>query len=223
MGNESLSREREEIFRNFEITDVPLERNSVDLNTNVYGYQLTEFCKNNSVFILNGRLDYHERKLTCKHSTTVDYFVSTAFNFGLLSSLTTYPFDTLLSDTHCPVSLTLTPTNKYDQPRIREHRETEPNIRLWNDEKRESFCQNINYGEILKISSSLDVMASGYNVTSESVKNVNQVKNLFLSASESSFGYTQQNKNSTTNHKKSAWQNEALVQPGMPWSPKTIP
>ena len=53
-----MSREREETFRNFETAD------SVDLNTNAYGYQLTEFCKNNSVFILNGRLDCHEPKLT---------------------------------------------------------------------------------------------------------------------------------------------------------------
>ena len=145
-----LSREREETFRNFETADIPLERNSVDLNTNAYGYQLTDFCKNNSVFILNGRLDCHEPKLTCKNSSTVDYFVSSAFNFGLLSSLTTHEFDALFSDAHCPVSLTLIPINKYDQPKLREYRETEPNIRMWNTEKTESFCRNINYGEILK-------------------------------------------------------------------------
>ena len=145
-----LSREREETFRNFETADIPLERNSVDLNTKAYGYQLTNFCKNNSVFILNGRLDCHEPKLTCKNSSTVDYFVSSAFNFGLLSSLTTHEFDALFSDAHCPVSLTLIPINKHDQPKLREYRETEPNIRLWNAEKTESFCRNINDGEILK-------------------------------------------------------------------------
>ena len=62
---------------------------------------------------------------------------------------------------------------------------------------------NINYGEILKISSNLDVMSSGYSVAPETVNNIiNQIENLFLSASESSFGYTQQNENSSPNNHK---------------------
>ena len=44
-------------------------------------------------------------------------------------------------------------------------------------------------------------MSSGYNVTPETVNNaINQIENLFLSASESSFGYTQQNETSTLNN-----------------------
>ena len=163
LGDESLSMEREETFRNFESASIPIERSSADPKTNAYGYQLTDFCKNNNVFILNGRLDYHEPKLTCKNSSTVDYmyFVSTAFNVDLLSTITTHEFDALLSDAHCPVSLTLNPINTC--------------------EKRDGH--NLNYGENLKISSYLDVMTSGYNVSTESVNNIiNQIEKLFLTA-----------------------------------------
>ena len=203
LGDESLSMEREETFRNFESAGIPIERSSADPKTNAYGYQLTDFCKNNNVFILNGRLDYHEPKLTCKNSSTVDYFVSTAFNFDLLSTITTHEFDALLSDAHCPVSLTLNPINTCEKrDGSSEHRKNEPNVRLWNPDKKDSFGQNLNYGEILKISSYLDVMTSGYNVSTESVNNIiNQIEKLFLTASESSFGYTPPKKKSTETNK----------------------
>ena len=215
LGDESLHMEREETFRNFEKCNISLERNSADTKTNAYGYQLINFCKNNNVFILNGRLEHSGPKLTCKNSSTVDYFVSTSFNFDIFSSITTHEFDSLLSDAHCPVSLTLTPikTQINGEPIYLKYEESKPTVRLWNVNKKELFCQNINYGEILKISSSLDVMASGYNISIESINSiVKQIERLFLSASESSFGYTPSKKKrpqiqKQTHYKMKPWFN----------------
>lgn len=104
-GNEYLYRERDEILQNFEINDVPLKRKSIDLHANAYGYQLTEFCKNNNIFILNGRLDHDAPRLTCKNSSTVDYVLSSSYNLDMLDNLTIHEFDSLYSDAHCPISL----------------------------------------------------------------------------------------------------------------------
>ena len=202
--------EREETFRNFEKCNISLERNSADTKTKAYGYQLINFCKNNNVFILNGRLEHSGPKLTCKNSSTVDYFVSTSFNFDIFSSITTHEFDSLLSDAHCPVSLTLTliKTQINGEPIYMKNEESEPTVR-----KRTFLIKHKFNGEILKISSSLDVMASGYNISIESINSiVKQIERLFLSASESSFGYTHPKKKrpqiqKQTHYKMKPWFN----------------
>ena len=51
-------------------------------------------------------------KLACKNSSMVDYMISTAHDFGILLSLTVHDFDSLYSDTHCPISLSLKLRNK---------------------------------------------------------------------------------------------------------------
>ena len=56
-----------------------LERMSSDIHRNDYGYKLIELCKNNNLYIVNGRIG--ETKLTCKDSSTVDYIICSAFLF----------------------------------------------------------------------------------------------------------------------------------------------
>ena len=142
LGDESLNTEREETFQNFEKASIPIERNNAYPKTNAYGYQFLDLCRNNNLFILNGRLDNQEPKRTCKNSSTVDYFVSTAFNFELVSSITTHEFDALFSDAHCPVSLSIVPINKnYNIDDTPQYSKTQPNIRLWNVDKKIRFVR----------------------------------------------------------------------------------
>ena len=70
--------EDDEVFRQFDMNNTPLNRNSVD---NSYGRQMIEFCKTNNIFILNGRFssDIVHPKLTCKNSSTVDYALSSSY------------------------------------------------------------------------------------------------------------------------------------------------
>ena len=89
-----------------------VNRLTADPSTNAYGYQLADFCKNNNMFILNGRLDTGQPKLTCKNSSTVDYILSTAHNFEIIASLYIHEFDSLFSDFYRPLSIELLPTHK---------------------------------------------------------------------------------------------------------------
>ena len=47
---ESVQKEDEIIFNNFELYNIPLERKSVDNCSNAQGFQMIEFCKNNNPF-----------------------------------------------------------------------------------------------------------------------------------------------------------------------------
>ena len=54
-GNQELYRENMEIIKCFDDCKLPLSRKNDDITTYSYGQQLIEFCKNNNIFILNGR------------------------------------------------------------------------------------------------------------------------------------------------------------------------
>ena len=53
-----------------------LHRQNSDLGVNNYGYQMIEFCKDNNLYILNGRCNEGSRKSMCKNVITIDYIVS---------------------------------------------------------------------------------------------------------------------------------------------------
>ena len=148
-GNEDLQNEKQEISHYFEIKNIPINRQTADPSTNAYGYQLADFCKNNNMFILNGRLDTGQPKLTCKNSSTVDYILSTAHNFKIIASFHIHEFDSLFSDAHCPLSVELLSTHKANTS-TDPLQEIKPQIRLWNAEKKDSYCENLNYEKFSK-------------------------------------------------------------------------
>ena len=71
-----------------------------DLNKK--GYKMLEFCKNNNLFILIGRLGNNttNSKFTSKERSCIDYFVSTAFVLDLVDFFAIGDFDPFLSDSH---------------------------------------------------------------------------------------------------------------------------
>lgn len=127
-GNEDLHREKDELFQLFKVSNTPVNRENIDHTTNAYGYQLIDFCRNNNMFILNGRLNHDTPKLTCKNSSMVDYMISTAHNFGILLSLTVHDFDSLYSDAHYPISLSLKLNKQVYGHDCRQNSETEPQV-----------------------------------------------------------------------------------------------
>ena len=83
-----------------------------------------------------------------------------------------------------------------------------PQPRLWNDDKKEAFCLNLDYGEVLKITSALDVLTQGNSINPESINNiVCQIENLFLSAAKRSFGYKSQTKSKKILQENKKWFN----------------
>ena len=189
-GNQELFDENMEIFHCFENNNIPLERINIDKITNSYGYQLVEFCKNNNIFIMNGRFDAQLPSLTCKNSSTVDYLLATANTFENISAFHVLKFDSLYSDAHCPLSVNIktmhaNTSKTTHQPPIG----TIPEVKLWDSNKSDLFTENINYDEISKINSFLDVLGTEQNVHIHNInETVRRIENLFISNSKASFG-----------------------------------
>ena len=191
-NDDILTYENEEISYCFEYNNVPLKRKSADTSTNAYGYQMLDFCKSNDLFILNGRFgeDKISPKLTCKDSSTVDYFISSAYNFAHIAALTVFDFSPLYSDAHCPITLhigkcpqTIPPYKEINvciTPKMK--------MKLWDKEKTDLFTKNLNWSFIADIDARLNVLLSAENVTMSDISSVmNDINDTFLNTCETTF------------------------------------
>ena len=98
-GNDTLLQESKCKLEYLEKLNIPLIRKTADLTTNNYGHQLIDFCKNNDLFILNGRLenDTDVPKTTCKDRSLIDYFISSPECIGYICDFQINEFSSLYS------------------------------------------------------------------------------------------------------------------------------
>ena len=92
-----------------ESLNIPLERSSRDTKTNNSGYWLTDVCKNNNLFIVNGRVgkDKGVGRKTFRDTSTIDYTLCTADCFTFLTQFEVIDLDPIFSDGHALLSWSL--------------------------------------------------------------------------------------------------------------------
>ncbi|XP_071107207.1 uncharacterized protein [Haliotis cracherodii] len=126
---------------------VNLDKISMDTETNCNGYKLLDFCKNNGLYIVNGRLgkDKGIGKLTCRNASVVDYCIASAETFPLLIDFEVLEFDPISSDVHCGLSLTLDCTAQQLSPVIDDDKDVHVHkvVKRWVPDKSETFLCNI--------------------------------------------------------------------------------
>ena len=89
-----------------ESLNIPLERSSRDTKTNNSGYWLTDVCKNNNLFIVNGRVGKYKGvgRKTFRDTSTIDYTPCTADCFTFLTQFEVIDLDPIFSDGHALLS-----------------------------------------------------------------------------------------------------------------------
>ena len=195
---------------------IPLNRNCVDPSTNGYGYSLVDFCKNNNLFILNGRIgnDRDRPQLTCKNSSVVDYFISSAHIMPNILDLHVHEFSSLYSDAHCLIELTLI-IQTTDNPSHSENNPSSTKTKLWNSDKCESFVNNIDILKLAEIEMHLDKIMENDNAISKEEINevVLEIGNLFESTAKETFGsiHIKNKKNKNTKPVIKPWFNTDCV------------
>lgn len=105
---------------------IPLQRASKDTKINNLGYWLIDICKNNNLFITNGRFgkDNGIGSATFRDKSVIDYTICTAESFDFLNEFEVLELDSLFSDGHSLLSWSLSgnvavssaPINKQTEP-----------------------------------------------------------------------------------------------------------
>jgi len=126
---------------------IPLERCSQDQRTNTHGIRLIELCRNNNLFILNGRLfkDRHLGSFTFRDKSTIDYVIASAECFEFITEFEITVTDSLFSDGHSGLSFQIQIT----KPAVETDDRTQKPIRpLWKSDLQNSFVNNLDQDEI---------------------------------------------------------------------------
>ena len=131
-----------EILKNL---NIPLARCSLDSSkTNTTGTWLTDVCKNNNLFIVNGRVgkDKGVGRRTFKDISMIDYTLCTADCFTFFKHFEVIELDSIFSDGHALLSWSLdvnhlTCDRQYPTPNL-----TNPRIK-WSESKRDMFVNHI--------------------------------------------------------------------------------
>ena len=183
----------------FENQNVSLKRSNIDKTTKYYGSQLIDFCKSNTIFILNGRRGFGDQvsKCTCKDRSVIDYFISTAENFSFVENFKVVDFCSLYSDAHCPVSINININNKHSFINdVNTDKLHSPEVKLWDEAKSNLFQENLSSEKLLEIITKLDKINESYLNVSVINDFVVQIENLFKETAKSSFGTKNQCKKS---------------------------
>jgi len=207
---DEISETNARISELFENNKIPIERKVVDKNINNYGREFINMCKNNDLFILNGRInpDYYEPKLTCRNASVVDYFLSTAELFESIVSLQTNEFCELYSDVHCPIEITLR-TKQIQNEMVANTRENQsPTIKLWEQCKAENFVENLDVLKIADIEVQIDNLSSSNDISQSNLDHVvTHIEQVFENCALSTFGTVKHKCQTAKVSTKPAWFN----------------
>lgn len=173
----------------FKERSIPLQRIVQDSTVNNYGYKLTEFCKNNDIYIVNSRVgnDKNVGAVTCRNCSTVDYVLASANVFEKLEDFDIHDFCNLFSDVHNPVSFFL--STCYLSRNISTGK-NHSGIKLWCPDKADQFRSNIDVQAVKCIENYLnEISNSPGDLCSDNInKVVKDICTVFTEAARDTFG-----------------------------------
>lgn len=161
----------------------PLQRKSMDKKTNAHGMLLIDICRNNNIFILNGRAgsDSGVGTFTFRDKSVLDYVIATADCFELFGSFCIYETDPLFSDGHNALEWKLITRRGVIEQLPTCPTEIRP---YWNSMLSDKFCKNIDQNKVCEIETSL----SSYPQTQENIDHLTErLQNIFKEAASLSF------------------------------------
>ena len=178
-------------FKILDTANAPLGRYSNDQgHCNNYGYKLIEFCKNNNLFIVNGRVgkDKMIGKVTSKDTSTVDYLITSANLFSFISEFEVMDFDPLMSDAHCRIHVSIL----FNKESIVNKTSTKENCKVkpvrWVEEKKVQFteCVETKFDNISEFMRSVDTVNTSSKSNIEEI--VTKINSIFCEAANETFG-----------------------------------
>lgn len=165
-------------------------RNSPDTVVNGYGRKFIDFCKNNMVYILNGRFGHDVfGRPTSKNNSVVDYIACTANILECVIDFEVFNFSKLYSDVHTPLSLQmrklpLTDVNETVDNCVSH----EIKIKKWDSSKKEDFMNNIDRNRVESVIFELSNIVIE-DVTSNDINAcMAEISNILLESAKNTFG-----------------------------------
>ena len=161
----------ENVLHDFNSTDLllkegfPIKRISKDKKVNTNGLKLLETCKSNNLYIVNGRVgsDKNVGNFTFRNTSVIDYILSTANCFQYFMNFEILEVDSLFSDGHALLALTINTSYntkeisvKYVKERVNSQTKTNNKPPKWQDSLSIKFVENINREHLISIENKIN-------------------------------------------------------------------
>ena len=142
------------------------------------------------MFIVNGRLgeDSINPRLTCKDSSTIDYFICSSKLVHYLNDFSVFNFSPLFSDSHSAISLNINVQYAQKNTTNHDHSNAKERIKLWDCDKAHLFEANCDRLKIQSISDQLECMSHNSISKTEIDTVVKDIECLFQTTSNATFG-----------------------------------
>ncbi|VDI40569.1 Hypothetical predicted protein [Mytilus galloprovincialis] len=185
--------------------NIPRTRNNPDKVVNCYGRKFLEFCKNNKVFILNGRVGQDViGRPTSRNNSVIDYIICTSHFLRCRSNFEILEFSKLFSDVHSPLKLSLNRVNPTFELHTTELSYQEENkIGKWKFEQVNDFKNNIDEDKIRNVIDELSIYSNQENVTKYEINTaVTNITDILIDSAKATFGTQNFNRNMLNCNKK---------------------
>lgn len=191
--DENTSRffDKTEILENLR---VPLERSSRDPKTNSTGYWLIETCKNNNLFIVNGRFgkDRGIGATTFRDKSLIDYTLCTAESFEIMNDFEVKILDPIFSDGHALLTWSI---NCNTQPIFdKDNTDSFPRNFKWSKNAETDFCHSIDLNQLKSLHDQLDNIQKSHIQAPNIKQSINQITDViadtFMQAASKSLKQT---------------------------------
>ncbi|MCG7875884.1 MAG: reverse transcriptase family protein [Candidatus Thiodiazotropha endolucinida] len=159
--------------------NIQVNRASKDKKKNGSGQRLTDICKNNNLFILNGRYG-HDRnvgEMTFRNTSVIDYALVSSKTLSILSDFQILEVDRLFSDGHSLLKVDISMTYKKQTNNAERGRSTT----YIKPSEFDTFALNVDQGKVNEIALLLDSCNS--NSSKETINHVTrQISDVFKGA-----------------------------------------
>jgi hypothetical protein len=170
------------------------DRASQCSKVNNTGLKLLEICKNNNLFIMNGRIgnDKSRGMLTFRDKSIIDYSISSVNCLQHTSNFDVIELDTLFSDGHQLLTIDLStntpPINLQSFPEPLPQTNRPEKHPKWLDSKHNVFVQNLNPVYLQELNNLINTSESNINDTKYYVNKVTElISRVFAESAEMTF------------------------------------
>ena len=170
--------------------NIPLQRASKDTKINNARYWMIDICKNNNLFIINGRFgkDKGIGSATFRYKSVIDYTICTAESFDFLHEFEVIELDQLFSDGHTLLSWSLS-ANVTSSPVLTNKLSEGINFK-WSDDANIQFNDSINMQEIHSLNENfldIDLSATTPSSLSKTINEItDKIADVFMQAASKS-------------------------------------
>ena len=156
---------------------IPMVRKSADKTKNNFGNKLLQLCRNNNLYICNGRIcPDSSSDSTCIKGSVIDYLIANISGLVKINNFTVHEFTPILSDIHCAISFSV--NIKMVKKPIED---VQVRYQKWESTKRLEFINNLDRNHVQTILTKLHSQNFDINTI------VLYINNLFIKTAKNSF------------------------------------